>query len=197
MNFRPYILLASIAFASGANAAPVIFADNFDAETPELNSTDFAHWDVIDGTVDTIQSGGYGINCVGNSGMCLDLDGSTGNSGELITKQIFGPGQYQLSFKLSGNQRNNSLDTTRVTFGDYLTNISMVGSEGFVLYNALVTVSAPSGSKLSFLDLGNDNVGMILDDVMVSAVPVPAAAWFLGSALMGLAAYRRKRSAQS
>ncbi|HDZ16344.1 MAG TPA: hypothetical protein ENH61_03085 [Methylophaga aminisulfidivorans] len=54
----------------------------------------------------------------------------------------------------------------------------------------LATVS--EGAKLAFANLGGDNLGMILDNVSVSAVPVPAALFLFAPALMGMVGLRRK-----
>jgi hypothetical protein len=47
--------------------------------------------------------------------------------------------------------------------------------------------------KLSFSVTGGDNQGVVLDDVnVVSAVPVPAAAFLFAPALVGFMALRRR-----
>ena len=105
-----------VALAAGA-ALTVPFAahatDTFDSENggaTALNYTGFANWNVSAGTVDIVHNGDYGIGCVGGSGSCVDLDGSTGQSGTLTTKSTynFAAGQtVTLGFELSGSQRGS------------------------------------------------------------------------------------------
>lgn len=88
----------------------VIFLDTFDEEVALnggtiLNHVNFVNFDV-EGDVDLIESGAFGIDCTGFSGGCVDLDGS-GNSnpaGVLVSKNIeFEAGSYILKFNMSGN----------------------------------------------------------------------------------------------
>ncbi len=82
------------------------------------------------------------------------------------------------------------------TFADALGNI--VGGP-FKVGNGSLSLLAPSGaSQLQFGindDLFGDNSGFFTLDVEQSAVPVPAAVWLFGSALVGLAGMRKKKSA--
>src|SRR4051794_7100300 len=105
------VALAAVA-ASPASAA-VVFTDNFDTDIPALNTVPVG-WTVTNGTVDIVASGSYGITCSGN---CVDLDGSTGDAGVLTSNQTFGPGNFVLSFDLSGNQRGGASDTVQVSYG--------------------------------------------------------------------------------
>ena len=116
----------TVAALMAAAHAALMFSDTFstDAGSSVLNFNAFGNWNVTGGsaknphTVDYIRTGGYGIDCVGNAGGCVDLDGSTGHAGVMTTKDAFAlmaGTTYLFSLDLSGNQRNNNTD--RVTFG--------------------------------------------------------------------------------
>ena len=183
------------------NAAIVSLSDNFDSESPELNSVDFLNWDVIDGTVDTVANGGFGIQCAGNAGNCIDLDGSTFDAGIFITKESFLSGTYLLSFDLAGSFTAPGFpdEVVTVEFGDYQEIITVDFDDPYVTYTSIVNVTGGAGSKLSFSNAGGDDAGAILDNVfvspVVSPVPVPAAVWLFATALLGLAGFGRRRKA--
>ena len=192
MNFQ-VLLLVMLVF-SKAHAITSL-TDNFDSETAMLNYAGFANWDVNNGTVDTVATGTFSIACSGGSAICVDLDGSTSDSGILSTKEKFDVGVYILSFDISGNQRGMADDTVEVIFGDYSETFTLASNAPWqtITRNVEVTNSMLDGT-LSFENEGGDNFGIILDNVSVGVVPIPAAAWLFGSALLGLVGYSRKRS---
>ena len=93
MNIKNCLRTATLAAAAlaGPAFAGVVFSDNFDSDrsSSALNFDSLLNWDVSEGTIDYIRNGGWGINCAGNSGGCLDMDGSTGNAGRITSKQSF------------------------------------------------------------------------------------------------------------
>ncbi|MCB2427973.1 VPLPA-CTERM sorting domain-containing protein [Methylophaga pinxianii] len=190
------LAVSSFFFASTSNAAIISsLHDGFENEgqlSSVLNYNSFTNWDVTDGTVDLIQNGNqWGIQCSTGS-FCVDLDGSTGDAGILSTKDGFSAGKYKVSFELSGNQRGGPFDQISVLFGagSLLNHLLLDWDENWHTYSFLVDLV--DGDKLSFRNFGGDNVGAILDNVNVSAVPIPAAVWLFGSGLMGFLAMRRK-----
>lgn len=190
------ILLAStLITASFSVSAATINSlnDNFDSITSsQLNipSANLANWDVLNGTVDAVATpNGWGISC--NTGTCIDLDGSSNNAGDLVSKYGFSAGQYSLSFDLSGNQRNGAEDELIVSLGDYSQTFDYASTVAWTnIYISLVNVL--DGDKLSFSHAGGDNVGIMLDNISVSAVPIPAAAFLFSPALLGFMGLRRK-----
>lgn len=228
------ILVAALAgtLAALPASAAVVYSNNFDAENggnSQLNYNGFNGLSVTDGTVDLIRSGDFGITCKGGSGSCVDLDGSTNNSGLTSSgSYAFAAGDL-VSFSLdwSGNQRNvppndgfeikfnftSGLVTG--TFGSNSTLFGLVDYGAFSTFNGLfltITNIPPSfafnditfffrantagSTTFSLQDFGNDNVGVVVDNLSldITAVPEPAtwATMILGFAAIGAAARRRK-----
>lgn len=206
-------------------AAEVVFFDNFEsyitntsANNSQLNWNPPATspWTVTDGTIDIIEDGNqWGLDASTGSGLLdggdffLDMDGSTGNAGVLMSIDLGaiggvasgGPGPftnlidgqtYQLEFIMSGNQRSGS-DTAEigVVLGDnVLISQNLTSTSPWTIYSALFTYS--TGDQLFFRNLGGDNIGVLLDNVRISVVPVPPAA-ALGFLGFGMVAWMRKR----
>jgi hypothetical protein len=103
------LALASLLTTSTAQAQ-LLLTDSFNSENggnTALNYAGFANWNVT-GQVDLVKSGDAGITCQGGTGVCVDLDGSTG-PGRITTKNFyaFGAGdRVRFQFGQSGNQRN-------------------------------------------------------------------------------------------
>ena len=220
--------LAGFAFAAPASAG-VVYSNNFDAENggnTQTNYNGFNGLTVTNGTVDLVRSGDFGIICAGGSGSCVDLDGSTGDSGLTSSgSYAFASGdRVALSFDFSGNQRGGGQDSfsLRFTFsgntsGTYGYTSANLGSTDFGPFSGTelsITISGinsgfPMGAftyyfdagnggnvSFSFQDNGNDNVGIIIDNVSlaVGAVPEPAswAMMIAGFGLLGSAVRRRR-----
>ena len=223
---------AAVACASPASAA-VVYSNNFDAENggnTALNYNGFNGLTVTDGTVDLVKSGDFGITCAGGAGSCVDLDGSTGNSGLTSSASYsFTAGdEVALSYLFSGNQRGGAADSFtaylniaastsvsswgyrssfygNVTFGPanttgFTLSVSSIGSaDPFRDLEFFFVASEAGAVSFQFQDGGNDNVGVILDDVSLSiaAVPEPSvwAMMILGFGAVGAAIRRRKATA--
>jgi len=196
----------------------VVFSDSFEGEPDQSvkNYTPFEFWNVTDGTVDLVSDGGFGISCFDGT-KCLDLDGSTADSGVLKTNQQFAltAGTYTLTFALAGNPLKQDTNSVKVMLGDvYSETISLAGNDPFVTFTKEIEVTADTSAFLSFANEGGDHHGAILDDVALnsmttgvpqnptptptpkdpgtSPVPLPPAAWLFVSGILGFSVFRKK-----
>lgn len=189
------LLLASTLLCLGAGAqAATVFSDNFDTNATGYNATP-SGWRVGYGTVDVIGNG-YDDYLPG-SGAYIDLDGSTSNAGVLWRAFAATAGtHYTLNFDLAGNHRNNSFELVAVLFGTTLATYSLPKDAGWTHYSLDFTPWASGTRYLGFAALSNDNVGMLLDNVSVTAVPEPEtyAMMLAGLGIVGLMSRRRRSS---
>ncbi len=212
MHLKSLAIAASLAGALIASPAQagIIFSDNFDADNASsaLNFNSLINWTVGDGTIDYIRSGGFGISCVGGTGGCLDLDGSTGNAGRITTRQVFDFDdgvQYVFELALSGNQRGGASDS--VNFGlisedtgfvSFLTAGPLAPNAPFATFGGSLMGQDFSGNWRFFIEgVGGDNVGAILDDVVLrdnraTNVPEPATLLLTAMGLLAAAGVRRR-----
>ena len=184
MRTRILLLAASLAAATSAFSQITVFSDGFQGETGTgLNYTNFVNWNVADGTVDLLGSGG-------NPGRWVDLDGSTGNAGSFSTKSSFNFEAgvvYTLSFDYWSTGGTNNATATIGSF-----QVPFTRSSGTpIALSAPFSFASATSASLVFQDLGNDNVGMGIDNVLItSPVPEPATLAALG---LGAAALLRRR----
>ena len=196
---RAALALALVAGAASANAAMVVFQDNFDTENGGnalLNYTGFANWTVSNGTVDLVGNGSWDY-WPGN-GLYVDMDGTTQDAGRMLSANIgvTAGSTYVLSYQLAGNRRVSSTDsvTVQVLLGPLVNRlVSLTPNDPFTTYTDTFTAAATGFVNLSFEGAGGDNFGMFLDNVKVVKVPEPGSLALVGLGLVSLARLRRQR----
>lgn len=137
---RLLILSLTAALASSPAAAQVLLTENFNSENGgagQLNYNAFTNW-TVGGQVDLVNNGSFGVSCVGATGLCVDLDGSSG-PGKILSKQAFAFSSgdvMKISFGISGNQRGAGLDEffLGLVFGATTTTGAYSGTGGLAGY---------------------------------------------------------------
>ncbi len=196
MTFRhALIALAAAATTAGAQAA-VIFSDNFDGNTTGLSKTP-SGWTVTNGTVDIIGTSPTSFDLLPGNGAYIDLDGSSGNAGELsISLNLTAGVSYTASYFLAGNRRGGN-DTVTVTFGSASQSHTLAATTGFTPFSLDFTPLTTGSYTLMFANAGGDNVGLLLDRVTVRSadvndVPTPPSLALALAGLLALGALRRR-----
>lgn len=201
MRFATRFGLAAVLFLSAGSArADVIFSDNFDQEATALNYNSFANWNVTGGTVDTVGNGFFDF--LPGNGVYVDLDGTSFDAGVLGSNgQALAPGAYTLSFDLAGSQRGDvNVVTVSVgtsgnpsQFGSAI--LTRASADPFTTETLDFVLIAPTNDFLiSFSNAGGDNIGALLDRVVLQSVPEPSSMALCGVAgLAGLVARMRRR----
>lgn len=181
-----------LAATAQAHAATPLFFDDFNAEPLVLNGS-LSQWTVSDGTIDVIGPGFFDL--YPGNGRYVDLDGSSGNAGKITTKSSFSLAAgttYFLSFDLGGSTRGDS-NTVQVSLGGYSESITLASNAGLLHFERAISVQSDMVGALVFDHAGGDNLGLILDNVSVVAVPEPEtyALMLAGLSLIGFAARHR------
>jgi hypothetical protein len=171
MQFKKIIFGCMLVSLFSAAHADPIFTDNFDADALGMNKIDFlSGWNVDGGAVDVIGIGGA-WNLIAGAGHYIDLDGSKMQGGVFAKSiNLLAGVTYQASFFLAGNHRKAGNDLVKVSFGDQKASYVVREDDGFTQATLMFTPDASGSYALRFHNLGNDNMGALLDDVSLSVV---------------------------
>jgi len=177
-SFLMILCLAILTFAMiGVANSIVVFEDNFDAENGGsylLNYDTFANWSVSDGSVDLIGLGSP-WDWFPSYGLFIDMDGSTSDAGKMTSKPIalVPNSTYTLTYDLAGNQRMDQDDSVIVLVngGSLVNNVhSIYWEKPFATFSVTFNSGTATNAIISFEGTGNDNIGMLLDNVKLEIV---------------------------
>ncbi len=199
-------LSAGIFSASTASAA-ILVNGSFEATTdPELGNPDwdvFASipgWTKFDDTAGIeVQRGNIGGSTAyhGLNKVELDSHGTNSNSGMSQTVTL-DAGSYEFSFAYLG--RNNTVGTNQINYDVVGTTVvgfedSLRGDGTWTIVKVLFDIAADSTeATVNFWAQGTeDTLGGYIDDVKISAVPLPPAMLLFGAAMVGLGWVGRRR----
>lgn len=165
LNRAASIIVTSLVLAVPHSQAFVVFIDNFEAYTPALNQTNFLGvWTVSNGTVDVVQ------NFAGIPTNTIDLDGSSGDAGVFTSAlQSLIAGTYDLTYQLAGSQRGDT-NTVNVSMSGIVgatASHTLASSVGLTSFTLTFAIGGATNSSIVFDHLGGDNVGLLLDNVVL------------------------------
>ncbi|WP_295403561.1 hypothetical protein [uncultured Thiocystis sp.] len=211
--------LALLGASVGANAASYFF-DGFESTTPAITANggqwqvfnELTKWKTVGGPGIEVQNGVVdGIAAYdGERKIELDSHPAPGNSA-METKNGIDllAGSYTLSFWYLG--RTATAETNGINYKIF--NVDDVDGDNVIGFGTAEDVLAKNWQKIKldfnltaatkigiyFAAVGTDDTyGGLVDNVRLvgTPVPVPAAAWLFGSALMGLVGVARRRSSK-
>ncbi len=204
--FKKFLLASALLVSTTvASHAAVIFSDNFNA-APQGLSTTPTGWVADYGSVDVIGTGFFDF--YPGNGNYIDMNGSTGQSGGIHTANAFNflAGKtYTVSFNYGNNAFSAGNGSTETLIADVLgfpgVTINQIGSiVSYLTSGFSFTPTANFSSALYFKGSGSndgDNGGIVLDNVSLSVVPVPATFPLLAAGLGVLGFASRRRRAKS
>lgn len=198
--FKTLALSASataLAFAfSGSASASTIFFEDFESNAHATSATP-SGWTLDYGTVDIIGTPDFPWY---GPGTYIDMNGSSSTAGS-ISRVISGltvGATYLLSFDIGYNNNSGANEKLSFWIGDLAgTYGAPIQSTKSTFLHLVYSFKALAESEtLRFADTGNspdDNGGAIIDNVAISAVPLPAGGALLLSGLGGIFGLRRRR----
>ena len=103
--------------------------------------------------------------------------------------------KYELAFSYGKN--GTGAETLNFGFGGWLDTLQLAAGTfpGFASTLISFTATVTGNSSLFFENAGGDNQGVLLDNVALSAVPLPAGGLLLIGGLAALAGLRRRKLA--
>ncbi|WP_025898218.1 VPLPA-CTERM sorting domain-containing protein [Sneathiella glossodoripedis] len=213
--------LAAVAMSAcvfGASSASAAIVTNGGFEDPVRASGTWEVYDSIPGWTkfdDTagieIQTGNVGGSTAyeGQNKVELDSHGGTDTNSGMYQQLVLGVGSHEFSFQYLGRTNNSGTNGihyaledggvtngTTYTSGLFVDDVTGVKSDGWQTVTVLFNVLTAGTYTLEFWAGGaDDTLGGYIDDVQISAVPLPPAVLLFGAAMLGLGWVSRRRKA--
>ena len=190
----------AMGMASAASAVTIVNGSFEDTEVSDpfdtygTGSTGISGWTVGSGSVDVVST----LWTAQDGSQAVDLDGSSvGSIFQVVTGLVVGQA-YKIGFYMSGNPDGApTIKTMDVSIGGALDSYSFDDSTGGAElgiweFNSLSFVAGANSETLTFASTtAGSFYGPALDDVTISAVPLPAGSLLLLGGLLGFGALRR------
>lgn len=200
------LIFASTAFANLVTNGDFETTSNLQGKVNSLylNNLSSGQWDVFTSLPGWTTTTGYGIEVQHNAvasgtGLYVELDShpwsgsSSSTTNSNISQNIAGltvGQQYTIQFDYYSRTGTPS-SGINVSLGDFSYDVLSTAKSWTTILQTFVY--SGSNSNLTFLATGSaDQLGGFIDNVSLSAVPVPAAAWMLGAGVLAIAGIRRK-----
>ena len=206
------LLLTSILLLLSMQAyAVTVFFDDFEGDSIGSGLSETLQWETFSGesSMAIISSGDDGVPCAGGEGQCLFMD-STSWLTTLITLDA---GSYEFSFQARQTAVAPESFSSRLFSEIIGTNTGVVleqrpgipntlnpdDTDGYWLYSFAFDVAEADTFLFDIKPCAISCTGTVIDNIeisttpTVSAVPVPAAAWLFGSALLGFFGFSRRK----
>lgn len=197
------LLLVLVFAAAGLRAETVLLSDTFDAENGgnfALNYAGLTNFTVVSGALDLIGNGNFDF--YPGNGLYLDLDGTSNAAARIESTSTFAlaAGQaYRLTFDLGNTDErfgSSGINNTMTVSlgGAFSEQFNRDTPSDFVTVVRHFVAGVDESAVLAFDHQGGDNLGLLVDNVNLTAVPVPAMAGVFGfCAAMALSARQRGR----
>ncbi len=188
---------ASAAFFSGFEADAGLSAGQWTVISPS-----FEGWGVVDGPGIEVQNGFVGGASAyeGNQKIELDRHGGQNTNSSITQTVALAAGTYEFSFAYlgrTGDEGTNGIGYSLAP-GLNVTGITGVKADGWQVISHLFSLDVDSDVAINFWAEGSDDtLGGYLDNVRISAVPLPPALLLFGSALAALGWLRRHKNRTS
>jgi hypothetical protein len=206
-----YLLAGAVMAAGLSLSAPALavtlFTEDFESYAtgvPAAANGLAPNWTINPGTVDVIGTGTIYQSWYPTK--FIDMNGTPDSAARIETAAIFAltAGQsYVLSFDLGNNKNSNHQEGLAFGVGTNTSSLTIAGAIASFLPKSFSFVANATGLFSIFFQDQNlssgDAGGPILDNIVLSAVPVPAGLPLLGAGLgaLGLLGWRARRRSRS